>query len=137
MRVRRIANVSQLDAEERAGNALRTTVLGYTVRGHFLMSKPWSKQDKYGKQKHTTFYVPYKTLLRDLDDLPTELEVFDGNMRLHRSRGGRVLRGERGGGSGRGGAGGRRRVVEFVCVSNGYPWILFLCLVCPGSVIFA
>jgi len=78
VRVRRIANVSQLDAEERAGNALKTTVLEYAVRGHFLMSK----QDKYGK--HTTFYVPYKTLLRDLDDLPTELEIFEGNMRLLR-----------------------------------------------------
>ena len=75
VRVRRIANVSQLDAEERAGNALKTTFLEYAVRGHFLMSK-------YGK--HTTFYVPYKTLLRDLVDLPTELEIFEGNMRLHR-----------------------------------------------------
>ena len=41
-----------------------------------------SEQDKYGK--HTTFYVPYKTLLRDLDDLPAELEIFEGNLRMHR-----------------------------------------------------
>ena len=77
-RARRIVDISQLDAEERAGNALKTTVLEYAVRGHFLMSK----QDKYGK--HTTYFVPYKTLLRDLDHLPTELEIFEGNMRLHR-----------------------------------------------------
>ena len=76
--MRRIADVSQLDAEERAGNALKKTVLEYAVRGHFMMSK----QDKYGR--HTTFYVPYKTLLRDLDNLPTELEVFEGNLKLHR-----------------------------------------------------
>ena len=78
MRVRRTANVSQLDAEERAGNALKNTVLEYAVRGHFMMSE----QDKYGK--HTTFYVPYKTLLRDLDDLPAELDIFEGNLRMHR-----------------------------------------------------
>ena len=78
VRVRRIADFSQLDAEERAGNALKKTVLEYAVRGHFMMSK----NDKYGR--HTTFYVPYKTLLRDLDNLPTELEVFEGNSRMHR-----------------------------------------------------
>ena len=78
MRVRRIADFSQLDAEERAGNALKKTVLEYAVRGHFMMSK----NDKYGR--HTTYYVPYKTLLRDLDDLPTELEVFEGNLKMHR-----------------------------------------------------
>ena len=78
MRVRRIADFSQLDAEERAGNALKKTVLEYAVRGHFMMSE----QDKYGK--HTTFYVPYKTLLRDLDDLPAELDIFEGNLRMHR-----------------------------------------------------
>ena len=78
VRVRRIANVSQLDAEERAGNALKTTVLEYAVRGHFLMSK----NDKYGK--HTTLYVPYVTMMRDLDDLPAELEIFEGNVALHR-----------------------------------------------------
>ena len=78
MRVRRIAHVSQLDAEERAGNALKNTVLEYAVRGHFMMSE----QDKYGK--HTTFYVPYKTLLRDLDDLPAELDIFEDNLRMHR-----------------------------------------------------
>ena len=78
MRVRRIADFSQLDAEERAGNALKKTVLEYAVRGHFMMSK----NDKFGR--HATFYVPYKTLLRDLDNLPTELEIFDGNLRMHR-----------------------------------------------------
>ena len=78
VRVRRIADVSQLDAEERAGNALKKTVLEYAVRGHFMMSK----NDKFGR--HATFYVPYKTLLRDLDNLPTELEIFDGNLRMHR-----------------------------------------------------
>ena len=35
----RIANISQLDAEERAGKALKKTELEYAVRGHFLMSK--------------------------------------------------------------------------------------------------
>ena len=45
MRVRRIADVSQLDAEERAGNALKKTVLEYAVRGHFMMSK----NDKFGR----------------------------------------------------------------------------------------
>ena len=78
MRVRRIADFSQLDAEERAGNALKKTVLEYAVRGHFMMSK----NDKYGR--HTTYYVPYKTLLRDLEDLPTELEIYEGNLKLHR-----------------------------------------------------
>ena len=78
VRVRRIANVSQLDAEERAGNALKNTVLEYAVRGHFMMSN----LDKYGK--HTTFYVPYKTLLRDLNDLPAELDIFEDNLRMHR-----------------------------------------------------
>ena len=33
VRVRRIADFSQLDAEERAGNALKKTVLEYAVRG--------------------------------------------------------------------------------------------------------
>ena len=78
VRVRRIADVSQLDAEERAGNALKKTLLEYAVRGHFMMSK----NDKFGR--HATFYVPYKTLLRDLDNLPTELEIFEGNLRMHR-----------------------------------------------------
>ena len=41
-----------------------------------------SKNDKYGR--HTTYYVPYKTLLRDLDDLPGELDIFEGNLRMHR-----------------------------------------------------
>ena len=50
-RARRIVDISQLDAEERAGNPLKNTVLEYAVRGHFLMSK----NDKYGK--HTTLYV--------------------------------------------------------------------------------
>ena len=78
VRVRRIADFSQLDAEERAGNALKKTVLEYAVRGHFMMSK----NDKYGR--HTTYYVPYKTLLRDLEDLPTALEIFEGNLKMHR-----------------------------------------------------
>ena len=79
VRVRRIADVSQLDAEERAGNALKNTVLEYAVRGHFMIS---AKNDKFGR--HATFYVPYKTLLRDLDDLPAELDIFEGNLRMHR-----------------------------------------------------
>ena len=74
----RIANISQLDAEERAGNALKKPELEYAVRGHFLMSK----HDKYGR--HATFYVPYHTMMRDLDDLPAELEIFEGNIALHR-----------------------------------------------------
>ena len=78
VRVGRIANISQLDAEERAGNPLKSTVLEYAVRGHFLMSKT----DQYGQ--HTTYYVPHKTMLRDLDNLPTELEIFEGNVALHR-----------------------------------------------------
>ena len=78
MRVHRIANISQLDAEERAGNALKKTELEYAVCGHFLMSK----HDKYGR--HATFYVPYKKMMCDLDDLPTELEIFEGNIALHR-----------------------------------------------------
>ena len=77
-RAHRIVDISQLDAEERAGNPLTNTVLEYAVRGHFLMSK----NDKYGK--HTTLYVPYVTMMRDLDDLPAELEIFEGNVALHR-----------------------------------------------------
>ena len=45
---------------------------------NFLMSKT----DQYGQ--HTTYYVPHKTMLRDLDNLPTELEIFEGNVALHR-----------------------------------------------------
>ena len=101
MRVRRIADFSQLDAEERAGNALKKTVLEYAVRGHFMMSK----NDKYGR--HTTYYVPYKTLLRDLEDLPTALEIFEGNLKMHRENeeaefygeSAQETRGEEGGGA--------------------------------------
>ena len=74
-RARRYARIADLDAEERIGNPLRQIRVEYAVRGKFLMSA----KDKFGR--HATYWVFYKTMLRDVpDEVQEEIEIFQGDL---------------------------------------------------------
>ena len=76
----RYANIANLDPEERAGNKLRNITVEYAVRGKFLMSA----KDKFGR--HATYWVFYKTMLRDVpDEVQEEIEIFEGDMAAFRN----------------------------------------------------
>ena len=78
--MRRYANIADLDSEERVGNKLRNIIVEYAVRGKFLMSET----DEFGR--HATFYVPYRTMLRDVpDEVEQEIDIFEGNMACFRA----------------------------------------------------
>ena len=78
-RARRYARIADLDAEERVGNPLRQIRVEYAVRGKFLMSA----KDKFGR--HATYWVFYKTMLRDVpDEVQEEIEIFQGDMAAFR-----------------------------------------------------
>ena len=69
----RYANISKMSAEERA-NKLPKFVSEYLVRGKFFRSK----KDKEGVV--TSYWVAYATLLRDVEEVDGEIEIFEGNM---------------------------------------------------------
>ena len=58
---------------------MRQIQVEYAVRGHFLMSN----EDKFGR--NFTYYVPYKTMLRDVpDEVEEEISIFEGNVACFR-----------------------------------------------------
>ena len=69
----RYANISKMSAEERA-NQLPKFVSEYLVRGKIFRSK----NDKEGVV--TSYWVPYATLLRDVEGVDESIEIFEGNM---------------------------------------------------------
>ena len=49
-------------------------MITHECSGHYYMSET----DKIGR--HTTLWVPYKTLLRDVEDIEAEIQIYEGDV---------------------------------------------------------